>query len=102
MEKQNLNSIEDLVFHKSFREWILNSNSGNADFWEKWVFDYPSKKEILNHAKAIVYALSVNHNNLSDEEISSEIKKILKKIDGNVDTIPVESFSGNKRGIYCK
>lgn len=102
MEKQHFNSIEDLVFNKSFREWILNSNGVNADFWEKWALENPDKKKILNHAKAIVYALSVNHNNLSDEEISLEIKKILQKADGNVDITPVESFSGDDKVIRIK
>lgn len=102
MEKQNFNSIEDLVFNKSFRKWILNRNSGNADFWKKWTVENPDKKGILYHAKAIVYALSVNHTNLPDEEISSEIKKILQKIDGNVDVTPVEYFSGNDKVIQMK
>lgn len=103
MEKQNFNSIEDLVFNKSFREWILNGDIANADFWEKWVLDNPHKKEILNHSKAIMYALSVNHNKLSDQEISSEINKILKKIENNnIDTVPVEPFPGDGKIIQIK
>jgi transmembrane sensor len=103
MEKQNFNSIEDLVFNKSFREWILNGDIANADFWEKWVLDNPHKKEILNHSKAIMYALSINHNKLSDQEISSEINKILKKIENNnIDNVPVESFSGDGKIIQVK
>lgn len=103
MEKQKFNSIEDLVFNKSFREWILNGDIANADFWEKWLLDNPHKKEILNHSKAIMYALSVNHNKLSDQEISSEINKILKKIENNnIDTVPVESFSGDEKIIQIK
>lgn len=102
MEKQ-FNSIEDLVFNKSFREWILNGDIANADFWEKWVLDNPHKKEILNHSKAIMYALSVNHNKLSDQEISSEINKILKKIENNnIDNVPVESYSGDGKIIQIK
>lgn len=102
MEKQNFNSIEDLIFNKSFREWILNADSISADFWEKWAHKNPHKKEILNHSKAIVYALSVNHSKLSHEEVSSEINEILQKIDRNVNTTPAESFSGAVKVIQFK
>ncbi|KAA9036558.1 FecR family protein [Ginsengibacter hankyongi] len=101
MERQ-FNSIEDLVFNKSFREWILNNESSNAVYWEKWVLENPDKKEILNHSKAIMYALSVNHNKLSEEEISTEINKILQKLDNTTDTIPVETFYGDKNIIPIK
>jgi len=79
MQQQEFTSIEDFVFNPGFRDWILNNNSIHREFWENWLKENPAKASVLNYAKGIVYALSVNHKQLSEEDIDKEIKSILSK-----------------------
>jgi transmembrane sensor len=74
------NSIEDLVFSRSFRDWVLERDSPEAGFWENWIVQHPDKREIVQHAKAVVYALQLNLSPLSEEETGKEIGRILQKL----------------------
>jgi hypothetical protein len=79
MHEQEFSTLEDFVFNSSFREWLLDNNSEHKLYWEKWIKDHPDKVQLLNYAKGIVYALTVNHRQLSETEIENEIKAIMKK-----------------------
>ena len=79
MKQESFSSIEDFVFDPTFRDWLLDNNSSHKNFWEKWMAANPEKVPVLNYAKAIVYALTVNHRQLSEEEIQNEIKQIMRK-----------------------
>lgn len=81
MHQQEFSSIEDFVFNSSFRNWLLDNNSIHKEYWENWIIENPEKVPVLNYAKAIVFALTVNHKQLSEEEIGNEIRAILKKTD---------------------
>ncbi len=72
------NSIEDLVFNQSFRAWVLNKNADS--FWDDWAAKHPEKKAMVNHAKAIIYALQPSFKNLSEIEIQEEIQKALSRL----------------------
>jgi len=80
MEQQEYSTIEDFVFNKSFRDWVLNNSSEDKSFWEDWLAKNPGKGSLMNYARAIVFALSVNHKQLPEEEINEEIKHILEKV----------------------
>ena len=54
------NSLEDLVFSRSFRNWVLNRESSEHAFWENWIKRNPEKAEIVKNAKAVIYALHLN------------------------------------------
>jgi ferric-dicitrate binding protein FerR (iron transport regulator) len=75
------NSLEDLVFSRSFRNWVLQENSSEAGFWESWVARHPEKTALIHHAKAIIYALQPNWQQLSEEDIDAEVWKILWKLE---------------------
>lgn len=84
MQNFECNSIGDLVFNRSFREWVLSPTTADTGFWENWIAAHPAKKEMINHSKAIIYALQHNLTGLSDEMIDIEIRNVLQKIN----TIP--------------
>jgi transmembrane sensor len=80
MGQQNFSTIEDFVFDKSFRDWVMNDGEKEASYWNDWLVKNPGKRSLLNYARTIVYALSVNHQQLPEEEIDSEIRDILEKV----------------------
>lgn len=74
------NSIEDLVFSRSFRDWVFNRNSSEAGFWENWIASHPEKKGMVDHAKAVIYALQLHPDRLSDAEVETEVQKIMQRV----------------------
>ena len=79
MHEQEFSSIEDFVFNTSFRDWLLKNNTDHKAYWEKFIKEHPEKLQLLNYAKAIVYALTVTHKQLSSHEVEKEIQAILSK-----------------------
>src|SRR5688572_26462105 len=79
MGHQEFSTIEDLVFNPSFRNWVLYNRIEDQQYWLQWLKDSPEKANLLNYAKAIVYALSANHKQLSEEEVKEEIQSIISK-----------------------
>lgn len=92
------NSMEDLVFSRSFRNWVLDRNSPETGFWEDWVIRNPDKRNLVHHAKAVIYALQLNPKKLSDEEIDTEVKKALQRLREAPRALPGEPFSGHVPG----
>lgn len=74
------NDIEDLIFNKSFQDWVLARDPKETALWEDWLRQHPGKKKLVNDAKAVVYACHINFSTLSPEEINAEIRKIFLKL----------------------
>ncbi|MEO5683213.1 MAG: FecR family protein [Chitinophagaceae bacterium] len=70
-------NIEDFVFNPSFRDWVLHNDAAHQATWEKWMAANPHKIAVMQHAKSIVYALSADHSQLSEQEIDHAIRDIL-------------------------
>ncbi len=81
MENFECNDIEDLVFNHSFRSWILAKRSPETQFWKNWEKRNQDKTEIINCAKAIIYALQIDFDTLSDEQVNEEISKVIEKFE---------------------
>lgn len=79
MGHREFSLIEDFVFDPSFRNWVLNNKREDKLYWQNWMTENPDKVKLANYAKAIVYALSVNQQQLSESELEAEIKDILNK-----------------------
>ena len=88
MQQEPFSSVEDFVFDPTFRDWLLDNNSVYKSYWENWMTSHPDKVPLLNYAKAIVYALTVNHQQLSDEEVEEEIRTIMQKVSSLETTRP--------------
>ena len=96
MNQDSFSSIEDFVFNPTFRNWLLDNNSIYKEYWENWMKENPGKVPLLNYAKAIVYALTVNHKQFSEQEIEHEIKAIMQR------TSSVKSVQTSKRFMPVK
>lgn len=73
-------TLEDLVFSRSFRDWVLKGDTREADFWADWQARNPDMREIINQAKAIIYALQLNLRPLPEEKVDREITRVLDKL----------------------
>jgi transmembrane sensor len=74
------NSMEDLAFSRSFRNWVLNRESPEKAFWENWIERNPDKAWMVKYAKAVIYALHLNAAVVSEEEIDEEVRKALLRL----------------------
>lgn len=74
------NSMEDLIFSRSFRNWVFNRDSPESEFWESWIARNPDKRGMVDHAKAVIYALQLNPATLSEEDIEAEVRKALHRL----------------------
>jgi transmembrane sensor len=88
------NNLEDLVFSRSFRNWVMNRDSPEHAFWENWVQRNPEKAEIVKNAKAVVYALHLSPAVLSADEIDEEARKALIRLKEAPRYIPLEGLEG--------
>lgn len=86
------NSMEDLAFSRSFRDWVLNRDSAENGFWENWVARSPEKAEMVKYAKAVIYALHLDRAVLSEDEIDEEVRKALLRLKEAPRYIPLEGL----------
>lgn len=80
MGNDGYNTLEDLVFSSSFRNWVLKGDTPESDFWMDWQARHPDKTEMINQAKAIIYALQLNLRPLADDAVNREIERVLEKL----------------------
>lgn len=90
------NSMEDLAFSRSFRNWVLNKESPEKGFWENWIGRNPDKAEMVKYAKAVIYALHLNTTVLSEDEIDEEVRKALIRLREAPRYIPLEGLEGHE------
>jgi RNA polymerase sigma factor (sigma-70 family) len=88
---------EDLVFSRSFRSWVLGSEAGEAGFWENWLMRHPEKFELVQNAKAIIYALQLNLRHLSTVEIEEEIRRAMFRLRDIQLTSPLRDMPTERR-----
>jgi transmembrane sensor len=89
------NSMEDLAFSRSFRNWVLNMESPEKAFWENWIERNPDKAEVVKYAKAVIYALHINTTLLSEDEIDEEVRKALLRLREAPRYFPLEGLEGH-------
>src|SRR5258707_918918 len=88
MANEEYNTLEDLVFSRSFRNWVLIGDTPEAEFWTNWTARNPEKAEIVGYAKAVIYALQLNLRPLPEESIGAEVQKVLQKLkDGRLNLV---------------
>jgi ferric-dicitrate binding protein FerR (iron transport regulator) len=89
------NSMEDLVFSRSFRNWVLNQESPEKSFWENWIERNPDKADMIKYAKAVIYALHFDSKLVPAEEIDEEVRKALARLKEAPRYIPLDGPDGH-------
>jgi hypothetical protein len=99
MANEEYESLEDLVFSRSFRNWVLKGDTPEAGFWTNWVALNPRRIHLVNHAKALIYALQLDLRPLSEEAIDAEVEKVLQKLkDGRLSLVREIPFRPGRLG----
>jgi transmembrane sensor len=91
------NSMEDLAFSRSFRNWVLNRDAAERAFWENWIARNPDKAEMVKYAKAVIHALHTNSTVLSPDEINEEVRKAVVRLKEAPRYIPLDSPGESRR-----
>ena len=80
MIKKQYNTINDFLEDVSFKNWALQNNGTDINFWEFWIANNPEKNELVNKAKDLVLGVSFNKDLVSKEKVAFEWKKLEAKI----------------------
>jgi transmembrane sensor len=72
----NDSELNDLLSDRSFRMWVLNSESEQSVFWESWLVQNPEKKEKVKHARIILKSFQFKETQITDKEIDSLLNRI--------------------------
>ena len=80
MLKKEYNSINSFLEDASFKNWVLQNNGTDVNFWEFWIANNPEKEELVNKAKDLVLGVSFDTKLVSQEKVAFEWKKLEAKI----------------------
>ena len=80
MIKREYNTIHDFLEDVSFKNWALQNNGTDINFWEFWIANNPEKNELVHKAKDLVLGVSFNKDLVSKEKVAFEWKKLEAKI----------------------
>ncbi len=80
MIKKKYNTINDFLEDASFKNWALQNNGTDINFWEFWIANNPDKKELVDKAKDLVLGISFDKKFVSKEKVAFEWGKLESKI----------------------
>lgn len=80
MIKKEYNNISDFLEDESFKNWVLQKNATDINFWEFWTDNNPEKKELIHKAKDLIVGISFHKNHISKEKVTLEWNKLQLKI----------------------
>lgn len=80
MIKKKYTTINDFLEDTSFKNWALQNNGTDINFWEFWIANNPDKASLVNKAKELVLGISFDKKFVSKEKVDFEWKKLETKI----------------------
>jgi ferric-dicitrate binding protein FerR (iron transport regulator) len=80
MVKKVYNTINDFLEDTSFKNWCLQNNGTDINFWEFWIANNSEKKLLVDKAKDLVLGLSFDQKLVAKEKVALEWKKLEAKI----------------------
>ena len=86
MIKKEYNTINDFLEDASFKNWALQNNGTDINFWEFWINNNPEKAALVNKAKDLVLGISFNKDFVPKEKVAFEWKKLEAKIQRKKET----------------
>lgn len=100
MSNESNIGFEELAGNHAFRKWVLNPADPSASFWEGWIKEDASRREVVEKARLFVLALEEQFGEITDEKIVQE--DIRKLIDGLKNRDTQASAISRSRGIWRK
>ncbi|MRI02228.1 DUF4974 domain-containing protein [Kriegella sp. EG-1] len=83
-------SEDDFVSDSYFQKWILNPDQSTNDFWTKWTYKNPEKKDIIASAASFIRLLNTQDSNELSKNEFDEMWKVInleRKNSGKKDSI---------------
>ena len=80
MIKKKYNTINDFLEDGSFKNWAIQNNGTDINFWEFWIENNPDKAALVSKAKDLVLGVSFDKNFVGKEKVAIEWKKLESKI----------------------
>tara|TARA_R110002126_G_C10490551_1_gene503830 strand:- start:6493 stop:7482 length:990 start_codon:yes stop_codon:yes gene_type:complete len=80
MAKKEYNNINNFLEDESFKNWVLQKNATDINFWEFWIDNNPEKKDLIQKAKDLILGISFHKNYVSKEKVTLEWNKLQLKI----------------------
>lgn len=69
-------TVTDFLENPHFRSWLKSPDTESTRYWNTWLINNPSKKELFETALAAYLALEGNSLGLSNKDISERVLKI--------------------------
>ncbi|MVM36762.1 hypothetical protein GO730_02260 [Spirosoma sp. HMF3257] len=69
-------TFDDFVLDDRFRQWVLKNSPADQAFWNEWLQTNPDKVDIVLAARQFVSQMQQSQEELSDEELASEVARI--------------------------
>lgn len=87
MENEQFESVEDLIAHPLFSEWVLGQK--HEAFWEQWQTKHPDKMQLIRDARRYLQQLSFEKQSAPEQEVEAELASVWTSI--NQTTKPEEN-----------
>lgn len=78
MENEQFESVEDLIEHPLFREWVLGQK--HEIFWEQWTTNHPNKTQLIREARLYLQRLSFEKQSAPEQEVEAELANVWTSI----------------------
>lgn len=78
MQNHTNYTVKDFILDDSFCRWVLKNASEDAVFWEKWIHEHPQHAEVLADACDLIKKVRDAQDNLSENELREELKRLTK------------------------
>ncbi|MEQ9286356.1 MAG: FecR domain-containing protein [Cyclobacteriaceae bacterium] len=83
---KNYSEIEDFVTDEVFQKWILLADEESEKYWNKFLFDHPSKKELVAEAKKLLLSLEIIYEQPFSVQESRDIWKDIQNETSTTET----------------
>jgi len=74
-------SVKDFVLDEHFQQWVLREDPEATNFWENWLHQNPSKKEMVEEARALILEMDFEKTTSTPEEYREVWQKIDKEVE---------------------
>lgn len=78
MENEQFESVEDLIEHPLFSEWVLDQK--HEAFWEQWQTNHPDKIQLIRKAQLYLQRLSFEKKGAPESEVETALAGIWTSI----------------------
>ncbi|GAB3574006.1 FecR family protein [Spirosoma luteolum] len=69
-------TFDEFVLDHQFQQWVLKNTPADQVFWNEWLQANPDKVDLVLAARQFVSQMQQAHEELSDEEVASEVARI--------------------------